>query len=104
MMGDSEMGAYGTPEHLPPQQPLGQAEYYDPLYQSETVLLWVCRHCGTKYRGKYCPNCGTKAGKKHPNQLTWKITLFLLALGWVLGMCIWVIIIIWPDLMKFLTR
>lgn len=50
MMGDSDMGAYGTPEHLPP------------LKQTEN-LKWVCRACKMEFRGNYCPFCGTKAGK-----------------------------------------
>lgn len=26
----------------------------------------ICQYCGTRYRGKECPNCGTPSGKKQP--------------------------------------
>ena len=100
MMGMQKMGVYGTPEHIPPQKPIGDAEYYEPLHQAGESIRWVCRHCGIEYRGKYCPNCGTKAGKKRPNQLTWKITLLLLVEGWILGMLIWASIYVWTGIIK----
>lgn len=97
------MGAYGTPEHLPPQKPIGKAKYYEPLRQNGEDMKWICRHCGIEYRGRYCPSCGTKTGKKHPSQLTWKMTLFLLFMGWVLGMIIWIGIYAWSDVFKALS-
>lgn len=57
------MGAYGTPEHLPPQKPIGEAEYYEPFRQAGEDMKWVCRACKMQFRGNYCPYCGTKAGK-----------------------------------------
>lgn len=63
-----KMGAYGTPE----------------LQHPESANRWhVCQYCGNGYCGNYCPECGTKAGKKKPNFVTaWK------QFGWMVLGCI----------------
>lgn len=58
------MGAYGTPEHLPPLKP----EF--------SSIKWVCRACKMEYHGNYCPYCGTKAGKPKNWWFLKKIRIF----------------------------